>query len=190
MQKQIQIPEKMKSLPISKKYGVSIPYFVPIIDGEPNFRLADQEKLQNCFDHLLCGCCGKRLEKRRYFFVGGPFTLRNEVSTDAPMHYLCAAYAVQVCPHIFYYKAERKIGVPAFERDIITDKPPRLYIMESSYLQYRVSQGHKLFYFRVGRTVARFDYVDNQLQPTGTVDTKREREFNTEYINDYIRTHG
>ena len=84
--------------------------FVTLIDsnGRPDFTTIDAEKIVRCIEEQLCGMCGTPLvdDSRLYdedhdvAFIGGPLSIEHRNFLDPPMHEWCAAYAMQVCPHI------------------------------------------------------------------------------------------
>lgn len=187
--REVPIPDRLAHLEKDSR-GIPIPYFVPIVDGKPNFKYADLPKLKDCAERKLCGVCGRRMDKRMYYFVGGPFTLMNKVSTDAPMHKECGEYALKACPHMFYEKAERTVEGSAFEKEVhIADKPSKLYLILSYSFDYRRIQGHWLFKFKV-LGAARYVYKDNELVFDQQVYVNEEVYENQSYIREYNKKHG
>lgn len=96
----IPVPEQMSHLPIDPKRGLPIPWFVPIIDGQPNWLVASGEKQWNCAASRSCWVCGKQVLSRPMFFVGGPLVLCNGVTSEGWCHQSCAEYSVQACPYL------------------------------------------------------------------------------------------
>lgn len=88
--------------------GYPIPFFVPIIEGKPDFRYMDKNKQQLCKDKKLCSICGKRLFEKSFWFITGPNGLKNSVQTDPPMHEDCARFSLATCPHLQFEKAKRR----------------------------------------------------------------------------------
>ncbi len=186
----MEIPEKMKSLPVDPR-GIIIPFFVPIVSGVPNFKFADGEKIKECALNKRCGICGKPLIKNHYYFIGGPFTLLNKKSTDAPMHHDCAQYSLEICPHMYYQKAIRKTDeVQDKARDIMAPKPPILYLMRATNFNWANFQGHRLFDFTLHKHAERYVYEDNKLTSQGICNVMDELEANKPYIKDYIAKHS
>lgn len=105
MPKDLIIPDFLKHLAVDAR-GYVIPYFVPIIDGKPDFRMLDEKKQILCIKNKLCLICGKRLLKGTMFFISGPVGVKNRVSTDPPAHRECAEYSLAVCPHLLLQKAQ------------------------------------------------------------------------------------
>src|SRR5690348_95410 len=106
MRQGVPIPERCKKLKVDHR-GYPIPYFVSYVDGKPDFRLLDSEKQEICVKYHKCAICGEKLTEGAYFFIGGIMTATNEVSTDPPMHRECAEWSLQICPHLYYEKADR-----------------------------------------------------------------------------------
>jgi hypothetical protein len=60
----------------------------------------------------VCHICGKKLPDDFFYFISGPMGLSNKISTDAPMHKLCAEFSLRACPHLYLQKAERRDNDP------------------------------------------------------------------------------
>jgi hypothetical protein len=96
----------MRSLPISGK-GYPVPFFVAWIDGEPEFRVADQRKFVLAVKKHLCWICGQVLGSHTHFLVG-PMCTANRLSSEPPMHLACAEYALLSCPFMMRPRAQRR----------------------------------------------------------------------------------
>jgi hypothetical protein len=94
----LEIPDRMKRLPISDE-GYPVPYFVPWIDGKPEFRGMDSEKFGLCVRHHRCWLCGFTLGKFKTFPIG-PMCAVNRVISEPPSHHGCALYGMQACPFL------------------------------------------------------------------------------------------
>jgi hypothetical protein len=94
----LQMPDRVKHLPLNDQ-GFPIPFFVPLIDGKPEFRGFDPDKLRSCVKYRRCWLCGEPLGKFMGFVIG-PMCSINRVSAEPPSHYDCAFYAVQACPFL------------------------------------------------------------------------------------------
>lgn len=101
----LELPERMQRLPIDER-GFPVPYFVPWIDGKPEFRGFDGEKMVICVRHRRCWLCGEPLGKFMVFVIG-PMCAVNRVSAEPPSHRECALYAVQACPFLTQPKMRR-----------------------------------------------------------------------------------
>jgi hypothetical protein len=94
----LELPDRMKHLPLNDQ-GFPVPFFVPWIDGKPEFRGFDGEKLGICVRHKRCWLCGEPLGKNMVFTIG-PMCAVNRVSAEPPSHYDCAHYAAMACPFL------------------------------------------------------------------------------------------
>jgi hypothetical protein len=156
------IPKIMEHLKIDER-GYAIPYFVPIIDGVPNFKYQDQKKRWICLQYFKCSICGKRLQAKSFWFITGPLGLHNKVVSDAPMHEECARYALNVCPHIAFQKSERKItnGDP----HILQGKPESIILIKADKIGLTDHEGRKYITFRPVYT-EKYTYENNKLIPS------------------------
>lgn len=127
-QTRFEIPKELSHLKLDPR-GYPIPYFVPIIDGLPNFRFLHTEKQDNCFNRHLCPICGKKLNPDYSYIVTGPIGMKNQVSTDPAMHRVCAEFSMLACPHLFYQKAERK-ETAGPQTYIINEKPDKMMLVK------------------------------------------------------------
>jgi hypothetical protein len=94
----LEMPDRLKHLPLNDQ-GFSIPFFVPYVDGKPEFRGFDGEKLAICVRHKRCWLCGEPLGKFMCFVIG-PMCAVNRTSAEPPSHYDCSRYAVASCPFL------------------------------------------------------------------------------------------
>jgi hypothetical protein len=101
----LELPDRMKRLKINDQ-GFPIPYFVPYVDGKPEFRGFDGEKLAICVRLKRCWLCGEPLGKFMVFVIG-PMCAVNRVSAEPPSHRECALYAVRACPFLTQPKMRR-----------------------------------------------------------------------------------
>jgi hypothetical protein len=106
----IETPQCIARLPQAR--GFHIPWFVPWIDGKPEFRVADGKKFQLAIMDRLCWICGDSLG-RYLTYVAGPMCGINRVSAEPPSHLECARYAAKVCPFLSRPDFERReAGIP------------------------------------------------------------------------------
>jgi hypothetical protein len=91
-------PKRLKWLPISPT-GYPVPWFVAWIDGVPDFRVADQEKLGRALRRDLCWLCGQTLGRHKAFVIG-PMCAVNRTTAEPPCHRDCAEYALRACPFL------------------------------------------------------------------------------------------
>lgn len=154
----IPIPKELSHLKIDER-GYPIPFFVPIVDGKPNFRYLDERRQLECIERRLCGICGKKLYKDFQYFLSGPKGLYNQVASDPPMHRVCAEFAIISCPHLYYQQAERKTEHnPIKDWYLGQDKPDTMFMVKvDHYRTFRAPVNNKtIFQFR---PVAIAEYV-------------------------------
>lgn len=93
------VPPQMNHLPRSG--AIPVPFTTVMIDGVPDFRVSDPDRVLACYTRRLCGVCGKPLP---YWisFIGGPLAITNRLFFDPAMHSECARYALAVCPFLAF----------------------------------------------------------------------------------------
>lgn len=94
----IPIPDRMKGLPLSSE-GYPIPYFVPWVDGLPEFRGMDGAKFSHCVRQKRCWLCGQPLGKHLCFPIG-PMCAITRTTAEPPSHLGCAEYGAKACPFL------------------------------------------------------------------------------------------
>jgi hypothetical protein len=94
----LELPDRMRSLKISDE-GFPTPWFVPWIDGKPEFRGMVGEKLGIALRHKRCWICGQPLGKYLTFSIG-PMCAVNRNIAEPPSHLSCAEYSVRACPFL------------------------------------------------------------------------------------------
>jgi hypothetical protein len=120
-----ELPARMRRLPLSDK-GYPIPFFVAYVDGEPDFRVADPDKLKRCVRENRCWLCGEPLGRYKAFVLG-PMCTVNRIANEPPSHLDCALYAAQACPFLARPHAQRRTA------NLTDDKsfPPGVAIMRN-----------------------------------------------------------
>jgi hypothetical protein len=96
----------MAHLPISDK-GYPVPWFVEWIDGKPDFRIMDADKLIDAVRYKRCWVCGGTLGKFKTFVVG-PMCVVNRTAAEPPSHHDCALFSATACPFLTLPKATRR----------------------------------------------------------------------------------
>jgi hypothetical protein len=94
----IERPARLRRLPISDK-GFPVPWFVQWIDGKPDFRVMDSEKLVRAIKKDLCWQCGATLGRHKVFTIGGMCAISRTIA-EPPAHRDCALYSVRACPFL------------------------------------------------------------------------------------------
>jgi hypothetical protein len=95
---QIEIPSRLRGFPLSRE-GYPIPWFVPFVDGQPEFRAMDGEKFKLAIKARRCWLCGGVMGKFLTFPIG-PMCAITRTTAEPPSHLDCAEYAVRVCPFL------------------------------------------------------------------------------------------
>ncbi len=101
------IPARMKYLPIDPVKGLPVPWFVPFVDGKPEWRAADAGKRELARDQQLCWVCGGLVYERRTFVLG-PMCALNRTTAEPCCHAECALYSAQACPFLSRPRMERR----------------------------------------------------------------------------------
>lgn len=107
----IAIPDRMKHLNVDPR-GYAIPYGV-VVDknGTAHFAINDNLIRERGIAKDLCGICGTKLFRGRWFVGGSKSAFHpHGCYIDPPMHSECAHYALQVCPYLAAPKYAREIG--------------------------------------------------------------------------------
>ena len=100
------MPLRMRRLPIDER-GYVVPWFVAMVDGKPEFRAMDEEKLRRAVREKRCWVCGERLG-RHLTFVAGCMCGINRTNAEPPAHYECAAWSARNCPFLSNPQAIRR----------------------------------------------------------------------------------
>jgi hypothetical protein len=110
----IPVPDRIKRLPISPT-GFYVPWFVSWIDGLPEFRAFDGDKMVAAVNRKLCWVCGQPLGQYKAFTIG-PMCAINRTIAEPPSHLECAEYSVRACPFLSTPRARRnEKDLPAHE---------------------------------------------------------------------------
>lgn len=154
----LEIPRELAHLKIDSR-GYPVPYFVSWIDGKPEFRFLNADRLDMIIRRKVCHICGKKLPDDYFYFISGPMGLHNKISTDAPMHKVCAEFSIFACPHLFRQKAERRDNDP-LAKLLISEKekhdpgkPDTLYLVKADKTKVTSEDGRPYIHFRPVSTV-------------------------------------
>lgn len=74
------------------------PWFVAIVNGKPDFRIADKDKLRRALEEKLCWICGEHLDVG--VFVTMPSCAVLRLVPEPPSHRECALEAIKTCPYL------------------------------------------------------------------------------------------
>lgn len=92
------LPARIAALPVGPN-GYPVPWFVPWINGVPEFRAAAADKRNEALVGAKCWVCGSELGTYRTFVIG-PMCSVNRVTAEPPSHYECAVFSAQSCPFL------------------------------------------------------------------------------------------
>src|ERR1041385_5281600 len=101
-----ELPPKMRALPIDKR-GFPVPFFVAMVDGEPDHRMVEPRAVKVCVEQRRCWICGGQLGVFKSFTVG-PMCAINRISAEPPAHFECARYSATACPFLSRPHAHRR----------------------------------------------------------------------------------
>lgn len=105
-------PDRIARLPLDHR-GYPVPWFVALVDGQPDHRIVDHAKFRPAVKEHRCWVCGDVLGRYLTFAIGPMCTITRTVS-EPPSHKACLAYAVQACPFLARPHAHRReAGLPA-----------------------------------------------------------------------------
>jgi hypothetical protein len=99
-------PTKMLDLPRDSA-GHPVPFFVAWVDGKPDFRVVEPERLKACVQRKLCWVCGKLLLGAGAFVIG-PMCVVNRNTAEPPAHRRCANWSARNCPFLVTPGKERR----------------------------------------------------------------------------------
>lgn len=91
-------PPNVARLRVDKR-GYPVPWFVAWVNGEPEFRTMEAQKLITAVKQRRCWVCGQPTRGDEAFVIG-PMCTVNRVSAEPPSHLACAEYSVKACPFL------------------------------------------------------------------------------------------
>ena len=134
--------------------GYPVPWFVAWIDGEPDFRVMDGDKLARAVREKRCWVCGQRFSGPTVAFVIGPMCAVNRVSAEPPSHRDCGVYSAQACPFLANpHKRRREANKPAEATDpggIMLARNPGVALVWITRDHKVVDDGRGGVLFRIG----------------------------------------
>lgn len=147
------LPERLKKLPIDER-GYPVPFFVKWLDGKPEFRIADSDKLKLCVIQRLCWVCGDPLRGPKTFPIG-PMCSINRISAEPPSHLECAEWSVKGCPFLSKPNMKRRED-ELTERNkgnvsgIMIERNPGVTVLWTTQDYRRISDGGHGTLFKLG----------------------------------------
>lgn len=95
-------PDRVAKLPHYK--GIPITYTTLVVDGVPQFKAVDTDRVWECKRNGKCSICGEVLDYKIAFMV-----TKEEADSryvfENPNHEDCLRYAFNLCPWLYYSKA-------------------------------------------------------------------------------------
>ena len=105
-------PARIARLPVDHR-GYPVPTFVAVVDGRPDHRLVNPQRIGPALTHRQCWICGEPLGRYLASLLGPMCTVTRTVS-EPPSHQDCARYAALACPFLSRpHMGRREAGLPA-----------------------------------------------------------------------------
>jgi hypothetical protein len=167
----IEIPDRMRHLKISDE-GYPVPWFVPWVDGKPEFRGMDGEKFGIAVRHKRCWLCGEPLGKHMTFVIG-PMCGITRTTAEPPCHHSCAEYAVKACPFLTQPRMrrnEKDMPEGGTVAGIMIKRNPGVVLMwtttsykifKSGGILFKVGDPEKIEFCSNGRTAERQEILES-----------------------------
>jgi hypothetical protein len=167
----LEMPDRMRRLPISDE-GYPIPYFVPFVEGKPEFRGMDGEKLGLCVRLKRCWLCGQPLGVHMTFPIG-PMCAVNRNIAEPPSHHECATYGARACPFLTQPRMrrnekdlpeERRIAGIGIKRNpgvtcLWTTKSYKVWRPRGGGALFNIGDPEKVEWFAEGRPATRAEVL-------------------------------
>jgi hypothetical protein len=147
----IPMPQRIRSLPLDAR-GFPVPWFVALVNGEPDHRVVEGRRFQPALQKRLCWICGQVLG-RNFAFLIGPMCAITRTISEPPSHLECCEYTVRACPFLSRPHAHRRqAGLPEDAQNAagngIKRNPGAVAIwITRSFRPFKVSNG---LLFRMG----------------------------------------
>lgn len=194
----LEMPDRMRRLKVSDE-GYPVPYFVPIVDGKPEFRGMDDEKLGICVRLKRCWLCGQPLGKFMTFPIG-PMCAITRTIAEPPSHHACAEYGARACPFLTQPRMRRNEKDLPEERHVAgfgLKRNPGVVLLWTtlSYKVFRAHNGGALFslgdptsleYFAEGRPATR-DEILHSIETGYPILLKIAKDEGADAVADLVR---
>lgn len=163
MYKEKTIPDFLSHLSVYR--GFPVPYFVPKDEnGVFQLKYASPEKMDNCIKYHKCCICFKPLAKEEYFFISGPIGLKTQTDSHPPMHKRCAEYSLEICPHLYFEKADRTSENNQADWQI-REKPKEFYLVGARKIEaFKPDQRTLVIRYSQISSMKKFLYKDGILR--------------------------
>lgn len=172
------LPPKMRHLPIDKR-GFPVPFFVALVNGEPDHRIADPRKMKCCVEQCLCWICGGQLGVFKAFAIGSMCAV-TRTSAEPPAHRECATYAATACPFLTRPHAHRReAGLPeekVHPGGVMLLRNPGVVCVwvTTRHRPYRAQAGHAGVLFHIGEPDSMTWFCEGRLAMRSEVDASVE----------------
>jgi hypothetical protein len=93
------LPLWMLDLPVDPERHIPVPWFVPWIDGKPEFRAGDAVKRLLAVQDKRCWVCGKKLGAYLVYVIGAMCGI-NRTTSEPACHQACARWSARNCPFL------------------------------------------------------------------------------------------
>lgn len=146
-------PARIKHLP--QWAGRPVPWFVAWIDGVPDFRIVDTNKLGPAIQENRCWVCGDKMGHYKSFVVG-PMCALTRVVSEPPSHLACARFSAIVCPFMNTpARTRRDTALPEIRQEPggyhIERNPGAVAVWTTkTYTPFRAQAGHPGLLFEMG----------------------------------------
>jgi hypothetical protein len=101
----IEMPDRIAKLPRDDR-GYPVPWFVAWVNGKPDFRVIEADRIIEAVKQRRCWVCGEKLGRFLAFLIG-PMCAVNRITSEPPSHRECAIFAARVCPFLTMPKMKR-----------------------------------------------------------------------------------
>jgi len=145
------IPKFLEHLKTFGEYPV--PFVQQWIDGKPDFRVIDPNKVEECVEGKLCAICGRKLGEYCWF-IGSDECKEAHMFLDAWMHEECAEFASKTCP--FVSGKRRDYSTRPLDESVHNDphvsaiRPDKMYIFKTRTKKVEVGTHLDSIMFRAG----------------------------------------
>lgn len=166
------MPERIAQLPVQRGYPV--PWFVALVNGVYDFRLADADKMPIAVNDNLCWVCGQKLGSMLAFPIG-PMCVVNRTISEPPSHRECAEWSIKACPFLTQQQTRRnEKNLPDGHRDpagVAIKRQPGvicLWLTKSftpfkapNGVLFRLGEPTDIFWYREGREATRDEILES-----------------------------
>lgn len=172
-------PARIDGLP-RNAVGYPVPWFVATVDGQPDFRVIGEGKMDGAITLRLCWVCGGSLINRtlgpaatQYAYVSGPMCTVNRTSAEPPAHRACAIYAATACPFLTTPTMRRRsnnLPVTAIAPDgVMISRNPGVtavwvtntWRMMDGFQLFAISEPVEVLWFAEGRSATRAEVLES-----------------------------